>query len=66
MRFFFFFCKNEVIWVYISLSELSRVYTSMFRLIFEYIIVFTNDSFIIRTETELSLTESNQTKLTNI
>jgi len=30
---------------------------SMSHLIFEYIIVFTNDSFIIRIETELNLTE---------
>jgi hypothetical protein len=44
---------------------MSRVYTSMFHLILEHIIVFTNDSFIIRTETESNLTESNQTELTS-
>jgi hypothetical protein len=48
-----------------ALSESSRVYTSMSRLIFEHIIVFMNDSFIIRTETELSLTESNRVEFTN-
>jgi hypothetical protein len=52
--------KNEVIWVYTNLSELSRIYTSMSRLIFENSIVFTNGSFIIRTETESNLTEPNQ------
>jgi hypothetical protein len=40
-----------------KLYESSRVYTSMSRLIFEHIIMFTNDSFIIQTETESSLTE---------
>jgi hypothetical protein len=38
----------------------SRVYTSMSCLIFEHIIVFTNDLFIIKTETESSLIEPNQ------
>jgi hypothetical protein len=35
----------------------------MSRLIFKHIIVFINDSFIIRTETESNLTEQNRTKL---
>jgi hypothetical protein len=47
-------CKNEVIRVYTSLSESNRVYTSMSRLIFDHMIVFMNDSFIIRTKTERS------------
>jgi hypothetical protein len=56
----FFFGKNEVIQVYTSLTKSSRVYTSMSRLIFEHIIVFTNGLFIIRIEIESSLTEPNQ------
>jgi hypothetical protein len=40
-----------------------QVYTSISRLIFEHIIVFTNDSFIIQTETESSLTELNRAEL---
>jgi len=58
-------CKNEVIRVYTSFSESSRVYTSMSSLIFEHIIVFTNDSFIIQIETESSLTEPNRAELTS-
>jgi hypothetical protein len=58
-------CKNEVIRVYTSLSESNRVYTSMSRFIFEHIIVFTNDSFIIQTEIESSLTELNQAEFTS-
>jgi hypothetical protein len=61
----FFFGKNEVIRVYTSLSESSQVYTSISHLIFEHIIVFTNDSFIIQTETNLSLTEPNRAKFTS-
>jgi hypothetical protein len=58
-------CKNKVIRIYTSLSESSRVYTSMSRLIFEHIIVFTNGSFIIQIETESSLAEPNQVEFTS-
>lgn len=58
-------CKNEVIRVYTSLFESSRIYTSMSRLIFEHIIVFTNGSFIIQTEIESSLTEPNRAEFTS-
>jgi len=58
-------CKNEVIRVYTCLSESNRVYTNMSRLIFEHIIVFTNGSFIIQTETESSLTKPNRVEFTS-
>jgi len=37
----------KFIYIYILLFELNQIYTSMSSLIFEHIIVFTNDSFII-------------------
>jgi hypothetical protein len=57
----------EFIQAYPSRAEFIRiclVYTNMSRLIFEHIIVFTNNSFIIQTETESSLTDSNRVHLT--
>jgi len=46
-------------------AEPSRVYTSMSYLIYERIIVFTNDSFIFRTYTKLSLSKPSRTEFTS-
>jgi len=47
-----------------TLSEPSQIYMSMSHLIYEQIIVFMNDSFIFRTETESSLNKPSLTEFT--
>jgi hypothetical protein len=54
--------KNKVIRVYRSLSKPSRVYMSIFCLIFKYIIMFINNSFTIQTKIESNLTKLNRAK----
>jgi hypothetical protein len=45
-----------------ALSKPSRVYTNMSHLIYEQIIVFTNDLFIFRTKTKSSLSKLSRTE----